>query len=103
MQPATINPATVGTHVPDAIKAKLKAKSDEFESFYIYQFIDLMQPKDTGSLMNGGPGEEIFRHKLSEQMADNISKQGGFGLSSMVYNQLLQQQEISYQQQHGAQ
>lgn len=97
--PALINPATMGSHVPDAVKAKLKAKSDEFESFYIYQFIELMQPKDTGSLINGGPGEEIFRHKLSEQMATNISKQGGFGLSNMVYTELLQQQEAHNLQQ----
>lgn len=90
--PAT-QTTTVGMNVPDAVKAKLKAKSDEFETFYIYQFIELMQPKETGGFMNGGPGEELFRHNLNEQMAKNISQQGGFGISSQVYTQLLKLQE----------
>lgn len=89
-----------GANVPDAMKAKMKAKSQEFESFYIYQFLELMQPKQDEAakkVMNGGPGEEMFRHNLNEQLAKNIAQGGGFGLSNMVYKELLQRQEAAMQ------
>lgn len=79
--------------VPEATKAKLRQKAQEFESFYIYQVIELMAPKENATVMSGGAGEEMFRHKLNEELAANMSKSGGFGLADKVYTELLRQQE----------
>ena len=84
--------ATSESIVPEAERAKLQNKANEFESFYIYQVMELMAPK-TDSEFDGGVGEEMFRHTLNEKMADGITKQGGFGISDIVYKELLTQQE----------
>lgn len=96
--PTTYAPTVPGSTVPEAIKAKMKEKSQEFESFYIYQFLELVQPKTDNKVMNGGKGEEMFRHNLNEQLAKGITQSGGFGLSNMVYSALLQRQEATTQQ-----
>lgn len=78
--------------VSDVDKAKLKTKSKEFESFFIYQTIELMKPT-TDNAFSGGQGEEMFRHTLNEHMASAITDAGGFGISGVIYKELLQQQE----------
>lgn len=78
--------------VPEVDRAKLQKKANEFESFYIYQVMELMTPK-TDSEFDGGVGEEMFRHNLNEQMAQNITDKGGFGIATIVYKELITQQE----------
>lgn len=75
-------------------KAKMKESSEQFEAFYIYQFIELMTPEmDPESMFSGGAGEQMYRHNLNEQMAEGITKKGGFGLARQVYDELLKAQE----------
>ena len=83
----------LGSTVPDAVKAKMKQGAEGFEAFYIQQFITLMKPKGEDTVLSGGVGEEMFRDKLTEEMAKNMAKDGGFGLGTAVYNELLKQQE----------
>lgn len=75
-------------------KAKMQESAQQFESFYIYQFIELMTPEtDQNSLFSGGMGEEMYRHNLNEQMAEAVTRQGGFGVSRQVYDELLKTQQ----------
>ncbi|NBV54144.1 MAG: flagellar biosynthesis protein FlgJ [Proteobacteria bacterium] len=85
--------ANLGSTVPAEVKAKLQQKSQEFEAFYIYQFINLTMPKNESKVMNGGAGEEMFSHHLQEQLANNIAQTGGFGIAKQVYAELLRKQE----------
>ncbi len=78
--------------VSGADKAKMMEKANEFESFFVYQMMELMKTT-TETEFDGGHGEEVFRHTLTEHMADSVVKAGGFGLSKVVYDQLLKQQE----------
>ncbi|MBI1308357.1 MAG: hypothetical protein GC129_00665 [Proteobacteria bacterium] len=87
----------LGATVPDATKARLKGKAEDFESFYIYQFLDLVSPQNDKSVFGGGEGERMFRHQLNEEVAKNISHAGGFGLANKVYSELLRQQEAIQQ------
>lgn len=80
------------SNVPEAEKQKMLAKAKEFESFYLYQVLELMTPK-TESEFDGGVGEEMFRHNLNEQMAKNISNAGGMGIADAVYGELVKHQE----------
>lgn len=86
-------PATLGSTVSPQVKAKLQEKAQEFESFYIYQFINLTMPKNNSKIMNGGPGEDMFNQHLQEELANNIAQSGGFGIATQVYTELLRKQE----------
>ncbi|MFZ2587969.1 MAG: rod-binding protein [Alphaproteobacteria bacterium] len=85
---------TVGSNVSDVTKAKLREKAQEFEAYYVQQFISLTRPdlSDTETF-GGGQGEAIFASLLDEQMGKSIAKRGGFGIADAVYAELLQQQE----------
>ena len=91
--PATTTRPPLGSTVPETVKSKLKQGAEGFEAFYIQQFITLMKPKGEDTVLSGGVGEEMFRDKLTEEMAKNMAKNGGFGLGTAVYNELLKQQE----------
>lgn len=78
--------------VSDADKTKMKTKAKEFESFFIYQMMEMMKT-ETNTEFDGGVGEEMFRHNLNEQMADSVTNSGGFGIADTVYKQLLTHQE----------
>ena len=79
-------------HVSDADKAKLRERAKEFESFFIYQSMELMKPA-IDSEFSGGYAEDMFRHTLNEQMADNVTQSGGFGIADTIYKELLKNQE----------
>lgn len=84
--------ATKTSLVSEADKTKLSEKAKEFESFFIFQMMELMKT-ETDSEFDGGYAEETFRHTLNEQMAGSITQAGGFGIADTVYTQLLKQQE----------
>jgi peptidoglycan hydrolase FlgJ len=92
-QPAVPTPRVSGGAVSDETKAKMKAAAQDFEAFYITQFISLMKSKNDASQFNGGVGEDIFRQELNSELGKNIAKSGGFGLADKVYSELLRQQE----------
>lgn len=88
-------PADVGAHVSAADKAKLKGKADEFEAYFIQQFIDLSAPDSSDDpLQGGGPTEAIYTQKMHEQMAKAmVARGGGIGIGNAVYGELLKMQE----------
>ena len=78
--------------VSESDKTKLKEKSKEFESFFVYQMMEMMKT-ETNAEFGGGVGEDLFRQNLNEQMANNIADAGGVGIASSIYAQLLKNQE----------
>jgi flagellar protein FlgJ len=86
-------PAELGRSIPPAVKAKLQNNAQDFEAFYIQQFIRLMKPQDENTVFSGGVGEQMFRDTLHQELAKNIARQGGFGLGQAVYTELLKHQE----------
>lgn len=83
----------LGSQIPAETKAQLKEKAQQFESFYIYQTLELMKSQNESKVMNGGVGEEMFRHQLNEELANNITQAGGFGIADKIYGELLRAQE----------
>ena len=79
----------------DVYKQKVDKVGDEFESFFTYQVLELMQPKLENKVMSGGRGEEMFKHILNEHMANAITKQGGIGIADNIKAQLLKYQEVA--------
>lgn len=67
---------------------RLAKQAKEFETFFIQQFISLMQPQpDKNNPFTGGFAEQMFTGKLQEQMAQAVSDKGGFGIASAIVRQ----------------
>jgi Rod binding domain-containing protein len=81
---------------PAAAKSAAAAgkAAKDFEAVFINEMLGTMfEGLDTNGPFGGGPGEEMFRSLMIDQYAKSITQQGGFGLSAMVKNQILQLQE----------
>lgn len=75
--------------------AKAREAAQKFEAAFIYQFLELSSPApDKNNPMNGGVGEEMFRHNLNEQAAAAVTQRGGFGLANQILGQLAQRGDI---------
>jgi len=73
---------------PDAKAAMKAAKS--FESVFISEFLGSMfEGIPTDGPFGGGQGEAMFRSMLTDQYAQAIEQQGGFGLAAYVQRQLM--------------
>ena len=81
------------------LAARTEKAANEFEAMFIGQFLGSMfKDMPTNGLMGGGQGEEMFRSLLIEQYAQNIQKQGGFGLAASVKGELLKHQQAAQPQ-----
>lgn len=87
-------PPELGANLSAATKAKMREKAQEFEAYYVQQFIALTRPDlSEDPMFGGGYGEQAFADKLDEEMGKAIAKRGGFGVGDRVYAELLKMQE----------
>lgn len=83
----TIN--TQQTHNPQLRKA-----AEGVENFFLYQMLELTQPKmDDDNPFNGGHAETLFRSTMNEITAKEMTESGGIGVADAIYAQLLKTQE----------
>ena len=79
-------------HAATPSAAKKAAK--QFECVFISEFLGSMfSGISTDGPFGGGEGEQMFRSLMLDEYGKQIEKQGGFGLSGPVANQLLKLQE----------
>ncbi|MFO7738214.1 MAG: rod-binding protein [Desulfatiglandaceae bacterium] len=67
----------------------LKKACAEFESLFMFYLLKEMRatvPKS--GFINGGGAEEIYTSMLDTQLARELSLNGGFGLSAILFNRL---------------
>jgi peptidoglycan hydrolase FlgJ len=77
------------------IKAKAKAASEQFEATFINSMFQQMFTKMDGDGPFGGSGAlKVWRSLLTDQYAKSFAKNGGLGIASHVYDQLLKQQGV---------
>ena len=83
--------------VAPALRTKLHAKADEFETMFVSQMMspmfDTVEVDDT---FGGGHGEEMFRSFLVNAYSKEITARGGLGIANQVYTELLRAQETSH-------
>ncbi|HTI87224.1 MAG TPA: rod-binding protein [Alphaproteobacteria bacterium] len=88
--------ATAPTTPAKAANAAAARKTaNEFESYFLSQFVDRMFqgiPKD--SLTGNGHGEDIFRSMLSQEYGKALAGRGGAGIADQVYREIMKTQEI---------
>lgn len=67
---------------------RLKELSQEFESFFVGKMLKNMRSTIKKSEMfHGGMGEDVFQEMLDETYAENASKNGGFGIGEMLFDE----------------
>lgn len=87
--------ASAPTPQKTANEAAARKTAQDFESYFLSQFVDRMfqgVPKD--SLSGSGNGEEIFRSLLSQEYGKAMSASGGAGIADQVYREILKTQEV---------
>lgn len=70
---------------------KLKEASQQFESVFVHQLLQVMDKTiERSDFMHGGQGEDMFRDLFYQEIAKNISSNPSysFGLGKQVYEQL---------------
>lgn len=78
----------------NASSDKLKDTTQEFESLFIKMMLDAMHetlnPKE--GLLYGGKGEEIFKDMLNTEYAQQMAREGSFGIADTMYDEFSQKQ-----------
>ena len=81
------------TQTPFEKKARETAES--FEAVFLSQILKSMSiGLKTDGPFGGGHSEEIFKDVLNEEVAKQITRNGGIGLSDAVYREILKTQEV---------
>ncbi len=63
--------------------------SQQFESVMIKQFLnDALKPMFKGVFNEDGEGHRLYRHFFTDAISESIAKGGGFGISSILQQQL---------------
>ncbi len=86
--------AGAGGNLSDAVKAKAKSSSQDFEAVFLNSMFQQMFTGLQGDGPMGGKGATgIWRSFLTDEFAKGFAKTGGIGIADQVYGALLAQQE----------
>jgi peptidoglycan hydrolase FlgJ len=76
-------------------KAKAKAASEKFEAMFLNSMFQQMFTNVDGDGPVGGSGAlKVWRSFLTDQYAKTFAQNGGLGIASHVYDQLLKHQGV---------
>ena len=64
-------------------------------SFLSTVFQTMFQSVKTSAPFGGGPGEDMWKSFMAEQMAKQVAKRGGIGLSKSIEHEMLKLQGLS--------
>ncbi|MCO5733044.1 rod-binding protein [Rhizobium sp. SSA_523] len=69
---------------------KMPEEYRKFEASILQNFVNTMMPKDSEEVYGKGSAGEFWQSMMSEQIADQMSRNGGIGIAEQVYSQSLQ-------------
>ena len=73
---------------------KVAAVSDQFESGLVKQFLkEALKPMFKGVFNEDGGAHRMYRHFFTDAISESIASGGGFGVSSILQQQLQQENE----------
>ena len=68
---------------------KVAAVSQQFESVLVKQFLnDALKPMFKGVFNEESEGHRLYKHFFTDAISESIAKGGGFGISSILQEQL---------------
>jgi len=74
---------------------KAKAAAEEFEAFFLSQFLNSMSSGlETDEMFGGGESEKLFKDMLNQEYAKSMSRQNGIGIADAVFREMLAMQEV---------
>ena len=74
---------------------KTKFVTEQFESVLVKQFLnDALKPMFKGVFNENSEGHRLYRHFFTDALSESIAQGGGFGVSSIIQQQLLSKQTI---------
>ena len=78
------------TRPPIDRKSELYKVSQDFESLFIKQMLDVMRKTihREDDLLNGGIGQDVYEDMLYGEYAKKMAATAQFGLADMIYRQL---------------
>jgi peptidoglycan hydrolase FlgJ len=83
--------------VAPELRAKLRAKANEFETMFASQMMaPMFETVEVDDTFGGGHGEEMFRSFLVNEYSKQITSRGSLGIANQVYTELLRAQETSH-------
>jgi Rod binding domain-containing protein len=72
---------------------KTKFVSEQFESVLVKQFLnDALKPMFKGVFNENSEGHRLYRHFFTDALSESIAQGGGFGVSSILQQQLAPKQ-----------
>jgi len=75
---------------------KTKFVSEQFESVLVKQFLnDALKPMFKGVFNENSEGHRLYRHFFTDALSESIAQGGGFGVSSILQQQLTPKQSAS--------
>jgi Rod binding domain-containing protein len=75
---------------------KTKFVSEQFESVLVKQFLnDALKPMFKGVFNEDSEGHRLYRHFFTDALSESIAQGGGFGVSSILQQQLAPKQTTS--------
>ena len=78
------------------VKGKAKAASEQFESMFLNSMFQQMFTNIDGDGPFGGSGAlKIWRSFMTDEYAKSFAQNGGIGIASDVYGELLKQQGLN--------
>lgn len=74
-----------------AMREKVREVSDMYEKFFIKEMMRHMKSSlsEDGGIVKKNNAEKIFTEQLDEQYSTEWNKRGGFGLSDMIYENIV--------------
>ncbi|MBM4333006.1 MAG: hypothetical protein FJ117_17630 [Deltaproteobacteria bacterium] len=75
-------------------REKMEKACADFESLFISQILKLMrQAVSPTGFPGNGPGKEIYQTLIDQELGKALAKRGGMGLGTMIYKQMIRQEE----------
>ena len=75
---------------------KVAAVSDQFESVLVKQFLkEALKPMFKGVFNEDGGAHRMYRHFFTDAISESIASGGGFGVSTILQQQLQYEGDIS--------
>ena len=75
---------------------KTKFVTEQFESVLVKQFLnDALKPMFKGVFNENSEGHRLYRHFFTDVLSESITQGGGFGVSSILQQQLSSNQDSS--------
>ena len=100
---AVLTPQIDATAAPTATSAaelarrgQIHATAQKFEASFLTTVLQTMfQSVSTSPPFGGGEGEDMWKSFLAEQMAKQVAKRGGIGVSKAVEREMLKLQGLT--------